>query len=94
MSEAMSAARRAVVVSPEVELDPGRAVEMFTTETDTWFRPVPGGGAWPRSLRFALHLLESTAFVRAAGEWKLAFLQATPVHQPTLEPATTEGDPP
>ena len=48
----MSEARRTVVVSTEVELDPGRAFEVFTGETDTWFRPLPGGGAWPRSLRF------------------------------------------
>ncbi len=48
----MSEARRTVVVSSEVELDPARAFEVFTTETHAWFRPVPGGGAWPRSLRF------------------------------------------
>lgn len=48
----MSEARRTVVVSTEVELEPGRAFEVFTAETGTWFRPVPGGGAWPRSLRF------------------------------------------
>jgi hypothetical protein len=48
----MSEERRTVVVSTEVELAPARAFEVFTTETDTWFRPVPGGGAWPRSLRF------------------------------------------
>ncbi|MGZ4759818.1 MAG: DUF4440 domain-containing protein, partial [Acidimicrobiales bacterium] len=44
--------RRSVRVSTEVELEPARAFEVFTTETDAWFRPVPGGGAWPRSLRF------------------------------------------
>lgn len=44
--------RRSVVVSTEVDLDPTRAFEVFTSETDAWFRPVPGGGAWPRSLRF------------------------------------------
>ncbi len=44
--------RRSVRVTTEVDLEPTRAFEVFTAETGAWFRPVPGGGAWPRSLRF------------------------------------------
>lgn len=42
---------RSVRVSTEVELEPARAFEVFTRETDRWFRPTLASG-WPDSLRF------------------------------------------
>lgn len=44
---------RAVTVSTDVELDPARAFELFTSQTEAWFTPLPAArGGWPRTMRF------------------------------------------